>query len=93
MHIIMGDSYFSYKEALAYVNLAMLDVRREKLCLKFARKAVKNRKHNKWFKPNKASKTRQKQEKYCSAVARTDRLLKGPICYLTNLLNKNENTK
>ena len=73
LHIILGDSYFSYKEALAYVNLAMLAVRREKLCLKFAKKAVKNRKHNKWFKPNKASKTRQIQEKYCSAVARTNR--------------------
>ena len=44
---------YSYKNALKTLNLSSLDSRRDKLCLKFANKAVKNPKHNKWFKLNK----------------------------------------
>ena len=45
LHIILDDSYSSYKEALVLVDLEMLYERREKLCLKFARKAEKHGKH------------------------------------------------
>ena len=88
LHIFLGDKYASYKEALGTTNLQMLGIRREELCLNFARKAVKNPKHKEWFKPTMPSKTRQSQKTYCDAIARTGRLQKSPIPYLTNLLNK-----
>ena len=86
-HIILGDQYISYKNALEVLEIEMLSTRREKLCIKFARKAEKHSKHQQWFKPNNPTKTRQKQEKYCKIVARTGRLKNSPISYLTDLLN------
>ena len=41
-HIIMGDDYISYKCALMSLNLESLENRRNRLCLKFAKKAEKH---------------------------------------------------
>ena len=49
LHVLLGDSYTSYEYALTLVNLESLELRREKLCLKFAKKAEKNDKHQNWF--------------------------------------------
>ena len=68
--------------------LKNLDTRRENLCLKFARKASKNSKFKFWFKQKPKLSTRQVQEEYYQPIARTDRLLKGPLSYLTRLLNR-----
>ena len=88
LHIILDDSYSSYNEALVLVDLEMLDERKEKLCLKFARKAEKHGKHEHWFKLTNPTKSRQKIEKHRRIVARTERLKKSPtISYLTDLLN------
>ena len=38
-YIILGDNYLSYKDALKYLGLDSLMNRRDKLCLKFGRKA------------------------------------------------------
>ena len=35
LHIILGDQYESYRNALNMTNLVTLDARRDKLCLKF----------------------------------------------------------
>ena len=84
---ILGDNYLTYNEALVTVNLQKLSLRREQLCLKFARKAENNSKHKEWFKPTRQSNTRQNRNRYCATVARTGRLLRSPIPYLTGLLN------
>ena len=89
LHIILGEKYLSYRSALKQAGLQTLEFRREKLCLKFVKKAVKNPKHKKWFKvSHKTVKTRQKQTTYCKVVANKDRYQKSPISYLTSLLNK-----
>ena len=49
-HIILGDKYVSYKQALLTLNLESLQIRRGKLCLKFAKKAEKHEKFKNWFK-------------------------------------------
>ena len=49
LNIILGDKFLSYDNALKMTNLECLKSRRVKLCLKFARKAEKNKKHNHWF--------------------------------------------
>ena len=52
LHIILGDYYHSYVNALDIVGLESLEARRHKLCLKFARKAAAHPKHRNWFKLN-----------------------------------------
>ena len=88
LHIILGDQYETYRNALGITNLEMLEVRRNNLCMKFAKKSEKNEKHKHWFKLNPKTITRREQEKYKRPVARTTRLLNSPISYLTQLLNK-----
>ena len=88
LRIIFGNGYESYMNALEMANLENLDTRRENLCLKFARKASKNSKFKFWFKQKPKLSTRQVQEEYYQPIARTDRLLKGPLSYLTRLLNR-----
>ena len=89
LHIILGDEYEGYKGALELAGLDTLEVRRDNLCLKFGKKAVQDPKHKNWFKPKPKLPTRQKHYKYCKPVARTERLMRGPISYLTNMLNSN----
>ena len=86
-HIILGDQYESYKNALKLTNLETLEARRIKLCTKFAKKAERNEKHMSWFKPKPKMPTRQHDDKYWKTVARTTRLKQSPISHLTNLLN------
>ena len=68
-------------------NLESLEDRRNELYTKLAKKAEKDEKHKHWFKPKPKVNTRQPDLKYWPPVARTDRLLKSPISYLTRLLN------
>ena len=89
LHIILGNEYNSYRTALKTLNLTSLDSRRDKLCLKFANKAVKDPKHNKWFKLNTVDvNTRQEKMKYCPVLAKKNRYKTSPISYLTTLLNQ-----
>ena len=87
-HIVLGDEYQSYRSALKYFGMDSLENRREKLCKKFARKAVNHPKHQKWFKLNTVTvDTRQEHPKFCEVVAQKDRYKKSPLGYLTGLLN------
>ena len=93
-HIILGDKYCSYKEALKTLNLESLQARRNKLCLKFARKSEKNDKFVKWFKRSRPKpNTRQETFKYCDVVARHTRFKKSPLSSLTKMLNEYYNKK
>ena len=88
LHIILGDKYDSYRNALKATNLETLETRRDRLCLKFGKKAEKNSKHKNWFKVKHRTLTRQEVTKYFKTIARTGRLKKSPIPHITELLNK-----
>ena len=53
--IILGKNYTSYSQELRNLNMDSLKVRRDKICLKFAKKCTKNEKFAHWF-PKKSSK-------------------------------------
>ena len=47
--VMLGASYIYYSHALSMLNLDLLSVRREDLCLRFARKCAKSGKYKDWF--------------------------------------------
>ena len=88
-HIILGEEYVSYRLALNHLGLESLLDRREKLCLKFAKKAEKHHKFGSWFKPTvNVRNTRLLKQKYCSAFTRHSRFRKSPLPFLTEVLNE-----
>ena len=88
LQIAMGQKYLDYKTALEKSNLETLASRRLKLCKKFADKASKHPKHSKWFvKTHPRPNTRSSKQIYKMPTCRLTRTRKGPIPYLTNLLN------
>ena len=88
LHIILGESYQSYRFALKFCKLETLFERRRKLTYRFAKKQEKSPKFSQWFKPNtKVTVTRQIQPKYCPVFSRTSRFERSPVSYFTSLLN------
>ena len=88
--IILSPNYRSYDEALAKTELERLDKRREKLSLSFAKNAANHPQHSSWFmkvEQNTQCQTRSVKAPYKTVQARTQRLLKSPVPYFTNLLN------
>ena len=64
--LILGGQYKGYRKSLTDLEIETLDERREKLCLNFARRCLRNEKNRKMFPENSKNhfmKTR-KQEKY-----------------------------
>ena len=89
LHVILGEEYRSYNQALKQCGLVKLSDRRKKLCVTFANKALKHTKFSKWFKPKGTHpNTRQEQPAFHSVYRKHDRFEKSPISYLTELLNK-----
>ena len=87
-HIILGEKYLSYKEALKFLNLETLEFRRNKLSLKFALKTEKHEKFKSWFNPIfKNVETRSSNKKYYDVKANTTRFQKSPLSFLTRILN------
>ena len=83
-HIVLADEYISYKNALKSLNMENLESRRNKLCLKFSKKAEK---HRKWFKlDDHPVNTRKEKLKYCEVKARLNRFKKSPLSFLADLL-------
>ena len=94
MKVIMGERYKGYQKTLNDLDIETLDVRRERLCLRFAQRCLKNEKTNKMFplnENNHAMKTRN-NEKYQVQHANTGRLKNSPLIYMQHLLNMNEKT-
>ena len=88
LSIILGKSYSNYENALVTLNLQRLSERRERLCLKFAEKALKSEKHSSWFAPDHNNlNTRRKVQRTKNVQARTQRFKKSAIPYLTQILN------
>ena len=92
LHIILGNEFITYDEALHRLELDTLSDRRYKICLKFAIKTSKSPKFNQWFtkhEPNQGIQTRSENQKsiFKPVYTRTKRYEKSTIPYLTNLLN------
>ena len=86
--IILGKGYISYDNALSTLKLEKLCVRRDKLCLKFARKSLASKKYCTWFVPDeKIQNTRRKNKTVKPALTRTTRFQKSALPYLTSILN------
>ena len=47
-----STNYLSYNHALEVLKLKTLSERRDVLCMKFARKAIKSEKYSTWFVPD-----------------------------------------
>ena len=87
-HIILGENYLSYRNALKEMSLEPLGNRRDRLCLNFAIKAEKRPKHINWFKPNvNPVNTRKEKLNYMEGQAKHTRFKDSPQSFLTNLLN------
>ena len=82
----LGERNFCYDMAMVILGLEPLSVRREKLCLTFARKTLKSR-HRDMFKPT-VQNTRNKPMFYEPNSNKT-RCHNSPLNYLTRLLNLN----
>ena len=85
LHIIYGKK-LSYSQACKFYRIEKLVVRRENLCVNFAKKAVKHDKFMNWF--LKVGNDPNQKTKYMETVANSKRLENAPIPYLTKLLNK-----
>ena len=95
MHIILGENYTDYYDALETLNCDTLVSRRIKLCENFARKASKSTRYMNWFTLKTTSpptiNTRQHKKelnKYLPVQTRTCRYKNSPLPYLTDILNK-----
>ena len=86
--IILGKGYISYDNALSTLKLDKLCTRRDKLCLKFARKSLASNKYCSWFVPDEnIQNTRRKIKTVKPVLTRTTRFHKSALPHLTSILN------
>ena len=95
VRIIMGQKYTNYKDSLSELNLLTLEQRRKMLCLRFAKKCLRNEKLRNMFPKSKQkhSMIKRKTRKYLTRKTRTNRMEKSAIPYMTKLLNDEESEK
>ena len=95
VRVIMGSSYKSYKESLKELRLNSLEKRREILCLRFAKKCLKNEKFKSLFPLNKTNHkmTKRNQRKHQTRKIKTTRFENSAIQYMTKLLNNEQSRK
>ena len=89
LHVVLGEEYEDYENALALTDLESLEERRLNLCTKFAIKAFKHPNHSNWFVEHEqhGAITRSEKSTFDSPLCRLKRFKKSPIPYLTGLLN------
>ena len=90
LRVILKNNYTSYKRGLRQLNLMTLDKRREELCLKFAKKCLKNDKVRNLFPKNKTNHRMKKRKVKLFKTNRTNtqRYRRSAIPYMQELLNK-----
>ena len=90
LKIILKENYKNYQQALNLIELESLENRREFLCLKFAKKSLKNKKMKSVFIPNIKSHemNTRNQLNFNINNANTTRLQNSPIIYMQRLLNE-----
>ena len=89
LKIILKEKYQDYNHALRMTGLEKLTMRRQKLCLNFARKCTKNQLTMNMFPVRQRRVNTRHPEKYQVPFARTDRFKNSAIPYMTRLLNSN----
>ena len=62
--LIIGNSYRNYTEALKKLNLDTLQKRRDKICLKCAKRCTKSNKFKHWFPKRSTVDTRNKEKEF-----------------------------
>ena len=87
MRTIFRDKYESYEESLNQLKLDKLQVRREKLCMNFAKKSLQLDKFKQLFPLNNNRHTRN-SNKFLVKKYRTERAKNTSIPYMQALLNK-----
>ena len=87
--VIMGKNHSTYKEGLKKLKMNDLNQRREKLCLSFAKKCIKNEKVKDMFPLRKAihGMKKRKSRRFQIVKAHTNRYKKSAMPYMTKLLN------
>ena len=90
LHVILGDNFKNYSEALLTCNLEKLGTRRTELIKKFAIKTAANPKFTGWFiKNNEALRpSRTILQPYKESMSRTERFKRSPIPHFTRVLNQ-----
>ena len=83
----MKDKYDSYEKALVDTKFEKLSVRRERLCLNFAKSSLKHETAKLMFPLNQSDLETRHREKYHVQPASTTRLAKSALPYLQRLLN------
>ena len=87
--IILGDDYCDYDVACTILKTESLEMRRVKLCLKFARKDIK--KENTLFEVIlNTSRTRDRGKLVHEYRCNTKRFQNSPLPYLARILNHSE---
>ena len=77
----------SYEKLLSISGVERLESRRKRIRIKFGMKALKHPKFRSWFKQSEPKQTGVRPH-YETNLGRQKRILKYPIPYLTNLLNR-----
>ena len=87
--VILGTNYKTYEEAQEILQTTNLKQRRNKLCLNFANKFVRNPKFQHLFPLNKQKSVMKlrKQEKFKIYHINTERLKKSAIPHMKRILN------
>ena len=89
LKIILKDRYTTYEQALTHLNLDYLSIRREKLCLNFAKKCLKHEKTRDMFPLNSTlDHDIRRKQKYHVQFAHTNRLRDSAIPQLQRALNR-----
>ena len=81
-----GHCEFTYQMALVVLELEPLEVRRERLCLSFAKKTLRSR-HSDMFVENGSQHNTRERPEFFEPKANTRRYYNSPLNYLTRLLN------
>jgi hypothetical protein len=84
-----GKSEYNYDMSLVVLDIEPLSIRREKLCLNFAKKTVKSRHSDMFEKKTYMYETRQATHAFKEHTSNTQRCFKSPLNYLTRMLNEN----
>ena len=95
LRVILGEKYISYENALNVVRMDSLEMRRQNICLKFAKQCIRNEKLRNIFPRNYSSHSMEKRsgEKFVVKKALTERYKRSAIPNMQRLLNKNEREK
>ena len=95
LRVILGEKYISYKNALDVMKMDSLEMRRQNLCLKFAKQCIKNEKLKNMFPKNQNKHRMDKRsgEKFIVNKAFTERYRRSAIPNMQRLLNNVEKEK